>query len=86
MLVKLPEVVLLDVLLSDIVGFWFVLQQTPLDVIISPPLSLIFPLAFSDVVVILVGVVVDIVGIDLVFILIWLPYDVPTLFTEYALI
>jgi hypothetical protein len=42
-LVKLPLAGPLLVLLSEIVGFWLVPQQTPLDVTVEPPSEVTFP-------------------------------------------
>lgn len=43
LLVNVPVPVPLLVLLSAIVGFWTILQQTPLEVTVAPPSSVTLP-------------------------------------------
>ena len=69
-LVKLPVPVPSEVLLSDVVGLTEVLQQTPLAVIVAPPLEVTFPpletlLAVIEdtAVVVTVGVVAEVVKV-----------------------
>ena len=52
LLVNVPVPVPSEVLESEVVGFWFVLQQTPLAVIADPPSLEIFPphVAAEDVI------------------------------------
>jgi hypothetical protein len=57
-LVKLPEPVPSVVLLSDVVGFWLLLQHTPREVIVAPPSLVIFPPLLAEVEVTDVGSVV----------------------------
>lgn len=61
-LVKLPVPVPSSVLLSFIVGFWLMLQHTPLTVTVAPPSSVITPPDTEDVWVISTISVVDSVG------------------------
>ena len=62
-LVKLPEPVPLVTLLSEVVGFWFVLQQTPRDVIVAPPSLVISPPHVAVEAVILVTAAIVMVGV-----------------------
>ena len=48
-LVNVPVPVPFDVLLLEVVGFWLVLQQTPLDVIVAPPSLVTFPPQVAEV-------------------------------------
>ena len=63
-LVKLPVPELSEVLLLVVVGFWVVLQQTPLWVIDAPPSLEMFPPLEAVVPVILVTALVVKVGKD----------------------
>ena len=49
-------------MLSEIVGFEFVLQQTPLEVIVAPPSEVMFPPLIAEFTVIELQAVVVIVG------------------------
>ena len=62
LLVKLPAPVPSSVLLSSIVGFSFVLQQTPCTVIGAPPSEVMLPPLFAVVCVMSVIAVVDNTG------------------------
>ena len=53
-LVKLLVPVPLETLLSEVVGFWFMLQQTPRVVMVAPPSLVISPPHVAVVAVILV--------------------------------
>ena len=60
--VKLPVPVPLDVFNPAMVGFWVVLQQTPLSVTFAPPLLIILPPLVIEVDVTDVALVVAITG------------------------
>ncbi len=84
--VKLPVPVPFDVFEPAMVGFWVVLQQTPLSVTFAPPLLIMLPPLVNDVEVTDVEFDVEMTGTEAgVVIVIWLPYAVPTLFVAYAL-
>ncbi len=77
---KTPVPVPLDVVLSAVVGFTFVLQHTPRAVTAAPPSSVTFPPLSAEVDVILEIAVVVTVGSTAVVVNIKsLPYAVPTL-------
>ena len=62
LLVKVPDPVPSVVLELAVVGFWTVLQQTPLAIIAAPPSVVIFPPLEAVVLVIAVSTVVVRVG------------------------
>jgi hypothetical protein len=67
--------------LSAMVGFWFILQHTPLDVIGAPPSLVILPPLLAEVgVMLVISVVVKPGATDKVVNVDWLLYDVPTEF------
>jgi len=90
LLVKLPVTspeIPSVVLLSDVVGFCEVLQQTPLTIIGDPPLLVMLPppVAVFDVKLVIVFVVIEgTVVVCVVVKLTWLPYAVPALLEAYA--
>lgn len=64
-LTKLPVPVELEVLLSVVVGFWLILQQTPREETVAPPSEVISPPDVAVVAVILVTVAIVTVGTTL---------------------
>ena len=64
-IVKIPVPVPVAVLLSEVVGFWFVAQQIPLAVTVAPPSEVTSPPKVADVAVILV--IAEIVTVGAVF-------------------
>src|SRR5665647_606063 len=70
---KLPVPDWFDVLASDVVGFWLVLQQTPLAVIVAPPSAVISPPEEAEVAVILVKA--EIVAVGAVFMASFLQFN-----------
>jgi hypothetical protein len=63
-LAKVPEAVPSVVLLSDMVGSVFVLQQIPLVVIVAPPLDVMVPPEVADVAVMALTIAVVRTGSD----------------------
>jgi len=69
------------VLVSAIVGFWFVLQQTPLEVTVPPPSTVIFPpVAAVDAVIVVTALVVKAGAMAKVLNETSFPYPVPVEF------
>jgi hypothetical protein len=61
-LVKLPSPEPLEVLLSEVVGDWLVLQQTPREVTVAPPSEVTSPLEVAELAVIPVTASIETTG------------------------